>query len=129
MKKHLIKVCSALFLTVTAFSAQALDIKSEADVAGQWELQATARSLDGEQSSSNKETWIIQNGKLEMKGLVKPRGDAYDVPPVDMTIENGKIRIPVMGRAGKFRDYTLEKKTDDSMVLKGSEGYLFFKKK
>lgn len=129
MKKHLLKICSALFFTVTAFSAQALEIKSEADVAGTWELQATARSLDGPQSSANKETWIIQNGKLEMKGLVKPRGAAYDVPPMDVTYENGKMRIPVMGRAGKFREYTLEKKTADGMVLKGSEGYVFFKKK
>ncbi|MGR8933235.1 MAG: hypothetical protein ACU837_02460 [Gammaproteobacteria bacterium] len=129
MKKHFLKICSALILTVTAFTAHALEIKSEADVAGTWELQATARSLDGAQSSSNKEVWIIQNGKLEMKGLVKPRGDAYDVPAMDVSFEDGKMRIPVMGRAGKFRDYTLEQKTEDGMVLKGSEGYLFFKKK
>lgn len=129
MKKHLLKICSALILTMSAFAAQALEINSEADVAGTWELQATARSLDGPQSGSNKETWIIQNGKLEMKGLVKPRGDAYDVPVMDVSFESGKMRIPVMGRAGKFRDYTLEQKTADSMVLKGSEGYLFFRKK
>ena len=99
------------------------------DVAGEWELQATARSLDGPKSEANKETWIIKNGKLEMKGLVKPRGDAYDVPPMDVTYENGNMRIPVMGRAGKFRDYSLVEKNADGMVLKGSEGYIFFKKK
>ena len=129
MKKNLIKIYSAVILLAIAFSAQALEIKSEADIAGTWEQQATATSLDGPKSSSNKETWIIKNGKLEMKGFIKPRGEAYDAPPLPISIEKGIMRVPVMGRAGKFRDYSLVEKSADGMVLKGSEGYIFLKKK
>ena len=117
-------------LSLFGFNVQAaVAIDSESDVAGSWVLESAAAKLNGSRVERG-ETWIIGSGQLEKKGLLMARSGTYDVPPVPIKIESGKMLVAVVGRLGKFNEYELVEKVGDTMVLYArSEGFLFFKRK
>lgn len=116
-------------LWVSAAIAAGVEIENESQIAGSWLLESAAAKLNGPRVTRG-ETWVIGNGTLEKTGLLMARSGTYDVPPVPIKIESGKMRVPVTGRPGKFTDFELIEMGGDSMVLYAkSEGYLFFKRK
>jgi hypothetical protein len=130
-KKFMIGLINAVYLLgLFASAANAgVEIKNESEIAGSWYLESAAGKLDGSRVDRG-ETWIIGNGQLEKKGLLMARSGTYDVPPVPIKIESGKMLVPVVGRPGKFTAFEVIEKDADSMVLyASSEGYLFFKRK
>jgi hypothetical protein len=50
---------------------------------------------------------------------------------VDYVVEEGVLKVSVLGRAGKFDVYSLVEKTDTTMVLKDNKygSYMYFIKK
>ena len=130
-KMFLAALLNAVLLIGVSISATAaaLEIENESQVAGTWLLESAAAKLEGSRVSRG-ETWIIGNGKLEKKGLIMARSGTYDVPPVPIKIESGKMMVSVVGRPGKFAEFELIEQSPDSMVLFAkSEGYLYFKRK
>ncbi|MGR9106827.1 MAG: hypothetical protein ACU843_07840 [Gammaproteobacteria bacterium] len=132
MKRSLMVYLTNFLFLATLFGSAAtaaVEIKSESDIAGSWVMESAAAKLDGSHVSRG-ETWIIGNGKLEKKGLLMARSGTYDVPPMPIKIESGKMLVPVVGRPGKFTEFELIEQDGNSMVLYAkSEGYLFFKRK
>ncbi|MCI0732991.1 MAG: hypothetical protein L0Y38_04095 [Methylococcaceae bacterium] len=132
MKKSLpISLINAMFIfgLFASLAVAAVGIKNESEIAGSWLLESAAAKLGGPKVSRG-ETWIIGNGQLEKTGLIMARSGTYDVPPVPIKIESGKMLVPVIGRPGKFTEFEVIEKNADSMVLYAkSEGYLFFKQK
>jgi hypothetical protein len=106
-----------LLICVTANSF-AQPIKSEDEVAGTWFLAYTKKT---EQDTKPKEmgiTWVLKDHKLIQKDIPQARGDSYDSAPTEILVDNGNLKVGVLGRPGKFDEYTLIEKTDSSMVLK-----------
>ena len=97
------------------------------EINGTWILEYTTIS---DKKKLRGETWVFGNGTLVMKNIPQQRGSAYDAPPVDFAIENGKLKISILGRAGKFDIYSLIERKDNTLVLKSnlSEYYHFTKK-
>jgi hypothetical protein len=74
-------------------------------------------------------TWIIEGGKLTVKGIVHDGKNSYDAVPVSYKIEEGLFKV-ALGRPGKFDTYALIERTNDAMVLKDKMGVFYhFKKK
>ncbi len=123
-----VRFISALFLFglfATIANAE-ISIEAEGDIAGSWLLEKSSTTLDGPRVSRG-ETWIIGNGQLEKKDVLLARSGTYDVPPMPLKIESGKMLVSVVGRPGKFESYELIEKEGNSMVLHTkSEGFLFF---
>jgi hypothetical protein len=130
MKKIFIFVISSLF-TLTSMTLSAEPIKSAQEVEGIWHLDYTKKTPDDTNQKDMDVTWILKNGKLQQKGIEQQRGDNYDSPEVDYVIEEGLLKVSLLGRAGKYDTYALETKTDKEMVLKDTKygNYLYFTRK
>lgn len=132
MKKiHLVVI--SLLLALTSMAASAEPIKSEQEISGTWYLVYTKLTPTAPDSENKPMgiTWVIKNGTLIQKDIPQARGDHYDSEPVKFVIEDGLLKVSVLGRAGKFDTYSLEEKTDTAMVLKDTKfgSYLYFTKK
>lgn len=114
-----------LLLASVSVSAEA--IKSAEEIAGNWLLVSTKTSPKDADSKSMGITWLLKDHKLTQKDIPQARGGTYDSVPIDYAIENGNLKVAVPGRAGKFDEYSLEEKTDTSMILKDAKyGTLFY---
>ena len=110
-----------LGFTQTAMSAD-VGFQSEQDVNGTWLLEYT--KLSGK-TKDRGDTWVFNNGSLVMKDIPRTRGDKYDSNPVDFKIEDGLLKISVLGRPGRYDVYTLVEKTANTMDLKSNLGEIF----
>lgn len=131
--KKIHAVVISLLLTLTSMAASAEPIKSEQEISGSWYLVYTKQS-PGAPDADNKPmgiTWVLKDGKLIQKDIPQARGDHYDSEPVTFVIEDGLLKVSILGRAGKFDVYSLEEKTETAMVLKDTKfgSYLYFTKK
>lgn len=119
MKKiHTLLALPLLFICASA-SVFAEPIKSDEEIVGNWLLEYTKKSAnEGEASKAMGITWVLKDHKLTQKDIPQARGNPYDTAPVDYVIENGNLKVGIPGRAGKFDEYSLEEKTDTTMVLK-----------
>ena len=125
MKKINALLVSLLLVTSSNVFAEA--IKSAQDVAGTWLLEYTKKSAQDNDSKPMGITWVLKDQKLVIKDIPQARGNPYDSAPVDYLIENGNLKVGVPGRAGKFDEYELVEKTDNSMVLKDPKfGTMFY---
>ena len=95
---------------------------SESDVNGSWVLEYTKIS---DQTKSRGDVWVFDNGSMVMKGIPRTRGGKYDSNPVTFKIENGQLKISVLGRPGRFDTYSLVEQTGSTMDLKSNLGELF----
>ena len=121
-------LCVLLSLAQATAYAE-IPINSDSDIAGSWLLEYSAMRLETKNLPRN-ETWIFDQGTLAKKGLQLPRGNTYDVPPVDYKIVDGKLSVAVFGRPEKHMTYELIERSGDKMILKGGgEGYHFFTRK
>ncbi|MGZ8151998.1 MAG: hypothetical protein ACXW0H_02085 [Methylobacter sp.] len=118
-----------LALSVFAGSVYAdISLESKEEVQGAWKLQHTKNSVSAKETIPREDTWIFKDGKLTILNIPR-EGSHYDQAPVNYEIENGKLKIPYIGRSG-FDTFSLIEKDDKTMTLKGKFGeYYYFNKK
>ena len=106
-----------------------LAFKSNAEVQGNWKLEYTRKSVNAEETNKREDSWAF-NGNLVNLTHIPREGIFYDQPPVPFTIDEGKLKISILGRPDKFDVFTLLEQTSNSMSLKGKFGdvYHFVKK-
>lgn len=124
MKK--INLASA-FLALSLFAGSAyadIELKSKDDVQGTWKLQYTKNSASAKDTIKREDTWVFQGGKVTILNIPR-EGAHYDQQPVTYEIDNGKLKIPYVGRSG-FDTFSLVEKDDQTMVLKGKFGEIYY---
>lgn len=105
-----------------------ITLQSREEVAGTWKLQSTKNSLTDKESIPREDTWVFKDGKVTILHIPR-EGKFYDQPPVNYEIEDGKLKIALLGN-NRFDLFSLVEKDDKSMTLKGKfGGYYYFIKK
>jgi len=127
--KPLIKaiVLMGLFVYGNAVYAD-IKIQSKQEVQGTWKLQSTKNSLTDKKPIDREDTWVFNEGKVTILHIPR-EGSYYDQAPVGYEIEDGKLKVAIIG-SSRFEVFSLEEKNDTAMILKNKYGgYLFFTKK
>ncbi|WP_374089059.1 hypothetical protein [Methylomicrobium lacus] len=115
------------FLALSLFTGSVLadiELKSVDDVQGTWKLQYTKQSASAKETIQREDTWVFQGGKITIRNIPR-EGAHYDQQPVNYEIDNGKLKIPYVGRSG-FDTFSLVEKDDKTMTLKGKFGELYY---
>ena len=103
-------------------------VQAKEEVEGTWKLQSSKNSLNDRRPKAREDTWVFQDGKVTILNIPR-EGTYYDQPPVNYAVENGKLKVDVLG-GSRFELYTVVEKDDKIMTLKGKFGdYYFFEKK
>jgi hypothetical protein len=103
-------------------------LQSKEDVQGTWKLQSTKNSLTDKQAIDREDTWVFKDGKVTILHIPR-EGTYYDQPPVNYEVEDGKLKVAIIG-SSRFDLFTVVEKDDKNMVLKGKYGgYYYFIKK
>lgn len=122
---------AVVLLVLSAFgSAVYADValQSKEEVQGTWKLQYTKNSLTDKQAIDREDTWVFKDGKVTILHIPR-EGTYYDQPPVPYEIEDGKLKVAIIG-GSRFDMFTVVEKDDKSMTLKGKfGGYYYFNKK
>lgn len=122
---------TSVLLALSIFAGSVLadiQLESKDDLQGTWKLQYTKNSITAKDTIQREDTWIFKDGIVTILNIPR-EGSHYDQQPVAFEIENGKLKIPYVGRSG-FDTFSLVEKDDKSMTLKGKFGeYYFFTKK
>ena len=128
MKKiNLAAVLLVLSVSVSAVYAD-VTLHSKQEVEGTWKLQSTKNSLNDKQALDREDTWVFKDGKVTILHIPR-EGTYYDQPPVAYEIEDGKLKVAIIG-GSRFDLFTVVEKDDKNMVLKGKYGnYYYFNKK
>ncbi len=123
------RIIFLLFITAFLASAQAEIVLTDAsELIGSWKLNHTSPKLDGKKRPSSQEWEFRSDGTLVSTASDKRTKGTFTVS-VPFEITDGKIVTGVAGRPGKKVSYTLIKKRDHEMILKGgADGFLFFTK-
>jgi hypothetical protein len=129
MKK--IKLTSVLFGLSLYASLGFADIalQSNDELTGSWKLEYTKKSATSTDTLPREDTWSFKEGKVTITHIPR-EGTFYDQLPVAYEIENGKLKISLLGRSDKFDVFSLVEKDEKGMTLKGKFGdiYHFIKK-
>ena len=126
-KMNLAAVLLGLSLFGSAVYAD-VTLQSKDEVQGTWKLQSTKNSLNDKQSIDREDTWVFKDGKLTILHIPR-EGTYYDQPPVVYEVEDGKLKVAIIG-SGRFDLFTVVEKDDNNMILKGKYGgYYYFTKK
>ncbi len=123
---------AALFCGLSLFSGLLyadIPLKSNADVQGSWKLEYTRKSATSTENMKREDTWTFNDGKVTITHIPR-EGTYYDQSPIGYEVEDGKLKIALIGRPDKFDLFSLLEKTDKNMTLKGKFGdiYYFIKK-
>ncbi len=111
---------SAVFADVT--------LQSKEEVVGTWKLDSATNSLKDKEPVKREDTWVFKDGKVTILNIPR-EGTYYDQPPVDYEVEDGKLKVSLVG-SSRFNLYSVVEKDDKSMTLKGKfGGYYYFIKK
>ena len=103
-------------------------LQSKDEVQGTWKLKSTKNSLTDKQAIEREDTWVFKDGNLTILHIPR-EGKYYDQPPVDYQIEDGKLKIALVGNS-RFDVFSVVEKDDKNMTLKGKfGGYYYFEKK
>ena len=103
-------------------------LQSKEEVQGTWKLQSTKNTPTDKQAIEREDTWVFKDGKLTILHIPR-EGKYYDQPPVDYTIDEGKLKVAQVGNS-RFDTFVVVEKDDKNMTLKGKfGGYYFFNKK
>lgn len=125
-----IKLATILLILSVFTSAAYADItlQSKEEVEGTWKLQSSKNSLTDKDSVVREDTWVFKNGKVTILHIPR-EGKFYDQPPVSYEIEDGKLKVALVG-SNRFDVFSVVEKDDKSMTLKGKfGGYYYFTKK
>jgi hypothetical protein len=101
-----------------------IELKSKDEIVGTWKLQYTKNSATAKENISREDTWVFKDGKVTILNIPR-EGSHYDQQPVNYEIDNGKLKIPYVGRSG-FDTFSLVEINDKAMVLKGKFGEIYF---
>ena len=128
MKKgNLTLILLGLFVFTSAAYAD-IALKTSEEVEGAWKLEYTKRSMTDSETIKREDTWIFKDGKVTITHIPH-EGSYYDQAPVNYKIEDGKLKIFILGRANKFDIFSLVEKDDNNMTLKARFGGIYqFKK-
>ena len=122
---------ASVLLALTVFAAAVyadIPLESKDQIQGTWKLQHTKINAAAKESIPREDTWVIKDGKITILNIPR-EGEHYDQAPLNFELENGKLKLPYLGRSG-FDMFTLVDKTDSTMTLKGKFGeHYFFTKK
>ena len=122
---------AALLLGLSVFASAVyadVELKSKDEVQGTWKLQYTKNSLTDKQAIDREDTWVFKDGKVTILHIPR-EGKFYDQPPVNYEIEDGKLKIALVGNS-RFDTFSLVEIDDKTMTLKGKfGGYYYFAKK
>ena len=123
---NLAAVLLGLFVFGSAVYAD-VTLQSKEEVEGTWKLQSTKNSLTDKQAIDREDTWVFKDGKVTILHIPR-EGAYYDQPPVPYEIEDGKLKVAIIG-GSRFDMFTVVEKDDKSMTLKGKfGGYYYFNK-
>jgi hypothetical protein len=119
-----------LFLLLSVSNVYAdIALESDSQIRGTWRLEFSKKNQESTKVTERSDTWVIEGGILLMKGIPHADGHPYDAQPVKYVVEDGLFKV-ALGRPGRFDNYSLVSRTDDTMVLKDKMGVLYhFKKK
>lgn len=105
-----------------------ITLQSPTEVEGTWKLDHSKNSLTDKESVPREDTWVFKDGKVTILHIPRD-GKYYDQPPVNYEIDDGKLKVALVG-SSRFDLFTLVEKDDNSMTLKGKfGGYYYFIKK
>jgi hypothetical protein len=120
-------VLLSLFVFGSVVNAD-VKLQSKEEVQGTWKLQTTKNSLADKKPIDREDTWVFKEGKVTILHIPR-EGTYYDQPPVPYEIEDGKLKVAILGTS-RFDMFTVEEKDDKSMILKNKYGgYHYFIKK
>ncbi|HSN23647.1 MAG TPA: hypothetical protein VLS45_05695 [Methylomicrobium sp.] len=91
-------VLLALLLMTNSVYADT-ELKSKNDIEGAWKLQYTKNSATTKQTIQREDTWVFKDGRVTILNIPR-EGTHYDQQPVNYEIDNGKLKIPYVGRSG-----------------------------
>jgi len=100
---------------------------TDQNIQGSWVLEYTEKSG---QTVKREDTWVFNdNGTVTIKHIPR-EGGYYDQSPVNYEIEDDKLKVSILGRAGKFDKFSVINKEEKIMRLKARFGdvYQFIKK-
>ncbi|NOT13195.1 MAG: hypothetical protein HOP23_15400 [Methylococcaceae bacterium] len=124
-------ILTSLFLGFIVFAQTVyadIILNSKEEVHGKWKLQTTKNSLADKKPIDREDTWVFENGKVTILHIPR-EGAYYDQPPVPYEIEDGKLKVAIIGTS-RFDLFTVVDKDDNNMTLKGKYGtYYYFTKK
>lgn len=128
MKKlNLAAVLLGLSMFVSAVYAD-VTLQSKAEVEGAWKLKSTTNSANDKKAIDREDTWVFKDGKVTILHIPR-EGTYYDQAPVDYDIEDGKLKVAIIG-SSRFDTFTVVELDDKNMTLKGKfGGYYYFNKK
>ncbi len=118
---------SALFFSGNLY-AESILLTNE-NIQGSWVLEYTKQSEKTEETVKREDTWVFNNGKVTIKNIPR-EGSYYDQIPVNYKIEDGNLKVSILGRSGKFDNFSVVNKEEKIMTLKARFGdiYQFIKK-
>lgn len=102
-----------------------ITLKSKSDVEGSWKLDHSKKSLTSEEINKREDTWNFKDGKVTILHIPR-EGIFYDQPPVNYEVEDGKLKVSILGRPDKYDIFSLVEKDDKNMVLKGKFGDVYY---
>ncbi len=117
---QLIKIIAGLVFSALSVNAAYAEIPlgSKTDLEGNWKLLQTRANGDAKKAMDRQDTWIFKNGQVTILHIPR-EGTFYDQAPVDYTVEEGKLKIAILGRPDKFETFSLESKEGNKMTLIG----------
>jgi len=128
MKKINLAVMLLILSVFTSAVYADVVLKAKEEVEGTWKLDHTKNSLTDKESIPREDTWVFKEGKVTILNIPR-EGKHYDQPPVNYEIEDGKLKVALVGN-NRFDVFSLVEKSDTNMTLKGKfGGYYYFTKK
>ena len=100
-------------------------LKSADEIQGAWKLDHTKKSMASNEILKREDTWDFKGGKVTITHIPR-EGTFYDQSPVNYEVEDGKLKISILGRSDKFDVFSLVEKDDKNMTLKGKYGDVYF---
>lgn len=100
-------------------------LQSIDEVQGSWKLDHTKKSAASNEVIPREDTWNFKDGKVTILHIPR-EGTFYDQPAVNYQVEDGNLKISILGRPDKFEVFSLIEKADKNMVLKGKFGVLYY---
>lgn len=105
-----------------------ITLQSADEVQGTWNLKYSKNSLTDKQPINREDIWVFKEGKLTILHIPRD-GIYYDQPPVSYAVEDGKLKVAIVG-SSRVDLYTVTEKDAKNMTLKGKYGnYYFFSQK
>ncbi|MCK4840578.1 MAG: lipocalin family protein [Methylococcales bacterium] len=130
MKKTTVAaILSSILLFSGNLYAESTSLSNQ-NIQGSWTLEYTKKSEKSEETVKREDTWIFNdNGTVTITHIPR-EGGYYDQAPVNYKIEDGDLKISILGRSGKFDNFSLVNKEEKIMTLKARFGdiYQFIKK-